>query len=105
MKDSTGRTYEVRPIGPRVLIKRLSADERSKGGIIIPDTAKERPTRGEVLAVGAGRILDNGERVDIPLKRGDHVIFAAYAGVEVKIEGETCVVIHEDDLLAKVDTE
>ncbi len=90
----------LRPLGDRVIVKPLEEEETKKAGLYIPDTAKEKPVRGEVVAVGNGKILDNGTRVPIDVKQGQKVIFAKYGGTEVKIEGETLVILSERDLLA-----
>jgi chaperonin GroES len=90
----------VRPLGDKVLLKRLEAQERSKGGIVIPDTAKEKPREGRVVSVGTGRRLDDGETVPFQVKKGDRVLFSSYAGTEVKLGGEDFVIMGEDDILA-----
>lgn len=94
---------KLRPLGDRIVIKILSTEEKTKGGILLPDTAKEKPQKGEVLAVGAGRVLKNGERVPLDIKVGDKVFFARYAGTEVKIDGEELMILSERDVLAVVD--
>lgn len=90
---------KIRPLRDRVLVKRLEEEEKSKGGIIIPDTAKEKPMEGEVVAVGKGRVLDDGKVQPIEVKVGDRVLFAKYAGTDVKIGGEDHLVISEDEIL------
>jgi chaperonin GroES len=91
----------VRPLHDRILVQRLEdAEEKSGGGIIIPDTAKEKPQRGKVSAVGNGKTLDDGTRVALEVKKGDQVLFGKYAGTEVKIEGEEYLILREDDILA-----
>jgi chaperonin GroES len=90
----------LRPLGDRVIVKVLEAEEKTKGGIILPDTAKDRPQEGEVVAVGSGRILENGERVPLEVKVGDRVVFSKYGGTEVKIDDEEYLIIRESDLLA-----
>ncbi len=90
----------VKPLADRVVVKVLSGEEKTKGGIVLPDTAKEKPQEGEVIAVGPGRVLDNGQRVVPELKVGDRVIFAKYSGTEVKIEGEDYLILRESDILA-----
>jgi chaperonin GroES len=90
----------VRPLHDRVLVKRAEEDEqKSSAGIIIPDTAKEKPQRGTVVAVGEGKKDDNGKRIPLDVKAGDEVLFGKYAGTEVKIEGEEYLIMHESDLL------
>jgi chaperonin GroES len=90
----------IRPLGEKVLVKRLEADERTAGGIVLPDTAKEKPKRGKVLSVGDGRLLDTGERKPLQVKKGDQVLFSSYAGTEVKVEGEEMTIMDESDILA-----
>lgn len=92
----------VRPLGDRVLIKPLEREERTKSGIVLPDTAKEKPQQGKVLAVGCGRQLENGQKVPLEVKEGDTVIFSKYAGTEIKIEGEEYLILAERDILAIV---
>jgi chaperonin GroES len=89
----------IRPLGERVVIKSLPMDEKTKGGILLPDTAKEKPQKGEVVAVGSGRLLDNGQRVAIDLKVGDQVLYSKYAGNEIKIEDEEYLILRENDVL------
>ncbi|MBO8141671.1 MAG: co-chaperone GroES [Firmicutes bacterium] len=88
------------PLGDRVVVKAIEQEEKTKGGIVLPDTAKEKPQEGEVLAVGSGRLLDNGERVPLEVKVGDRVVFAKYGGTEVKLNGETYIILRESDILA-----
>jgi chaperonin GroES len=90
----------IRPLGEKVLIKRLEADERTAGGIVLPDTAKEKPKRGTVLSVGDGKLLDTGKRQPLQLKKGDQVLFTSYAGTEVKVEGDEMIIMDEGDILA-----
>lgn len=90
----------IRPLGDRVVIKPMEAEETTKGGIILPDTAKEKPQKGKVLAVGSGRILDNGTRVPVDVREGDTVIFSKYGGTEIKLDGEDYLVVGERDILA-----
>jgi len=90
----------IRPLGDRVVIKPMEAEETTKGGIILPDTAKEKPQKGKVLAVGSGRILDNGTRVPVDVREGDTVIFSQYGGTEIKLDGEDYLVVSERDILA-----
>ncbi len=93
----------LRPLGDRVIVKRIEEEEKTKGGIIIPDTAKEKPIEGEVIAVGDGKLLDNGQKVPLEVKKGDRVLFGKYAGTEVKIEGEELLIMREDDVIAVVE--
>jgi chaperonin GroES len=94
---------KLRPLGDKILVKRLEAESKTKSGIVLPDAAKEKPRRGKVLAVGEGRRLDNGERAPAVVKKGDEVIFASYAGTEVKLEGEELMIMSEEDVLAVVE--
>ncbi|ACX51332.1 MULTISPECIES: co-chaperone GroES [Ammonifex] len=89
----------IRPLGDRVVVKPLPAEEVTKGGIVLPDTAKEKPQKGEVVAVGPGRLLENGQRVPIDVKVGDKVLYSKYAGNEVKIDGEEYLILRESDIL------
>ena len=91
---------KMRMLEDRVLVKPLPQEEKTKAGVIIPDTAKERPQKGEVLAVGPGRLLENGQRVEPSVKVGDKVLFGKYAGTEVKIEGEEYIILRESEILA-----
>ncbi len=94
---------KVKPLHDRVLVKRLEEEEKTKGGIIIPDTAKEKPIKGEVVAVGPGRITDDGKRIEMSVKVGDKVMFNKYAGTEIKIEGEEYLIMREDDIVAIIE--
>ena len=94
---------KIRPLNDRILVKRLEEEEKTKGGIIIPDTAKEKPAEGKVIAVGNGRLNDKGERVPVELKVGDRVLFSKYGGTDVKIEGEDYLIMREDDVLGVVE--
>ncbi|MCC6943732.1 MAG: co-chaperone GroES [Thermomicrobiales bacterium] len=93
---------DIRPLGDRVVVRPLQREETTKSGIVLPDTAKEKPQRGEVLAVGAGRLDDDGDRIPMEVKEGDHVLFAKYAGTELKIEEEEYLILSEKDILAIV---
>lgn len=90
----------LKPLNDRVLVKRLEGDERTAGGLYIPDTAKEKPSKGEVIAVGPGKTADDGKRVAMAVKAGDQVLFNKYAGTEIKLEGVEHLVMREDDILA-----
>ena len=92
----------LRPLGDRVVVKPLSREEVTKSGIVLPDTAKEKPQEGSVIAVGPGRVLDNGQRIAMELKVGDRVLFAKYAGTEFKREDEELLILSEKDILAVV---
>ncbi len=91
---------KVRPLHDRVLLKRLEQKEVVKGGIIIPDTAKEKPMEGEVIAVGPGKMMDDGKRAALDVKAGDRVLFGKYAGTEIKIDDEEYVIMREEEILA-----
>ena len=90
---------QVRPLHDRVLVKRVSEEERSKGGIIIPDTAKEKPVQGEVIAVGQGRVNEDGKLRPLDVKKGDRILFGKYAGTEIKIDGDEFLMMREEDIL------
>src|SRR5205809_3654576 len=92
----------LKPLGDRVIVKAKAKEETTRSGIVLPDTASEKPQEGSVLAVGPGRMLDNGKRVEMDVKTGDKVLFAKYAGTEVKLDSEDYLVIRETDLLAVV---
>ncbi|MDQ7824764.1 MAG: co-chaperone GroES [Candidatus Eremiobacteraeota bacterium] len=89
----------VRPLGDRVIIKPTPQDEMTKGGIILPDTAKEKPQQGEVVAAGSGKILENGTKVPMEVKAGDKVLYGKYSGTEIKIEGEEYLIVKESEIL------
>jgi chaperonin GroES len=91
---------KLKPLGDRVVLKIVEQEEKTRGGILLPDTAKEKPQKGEVLAVGTGKMLDNGEKIPLDVKVGDKVIFGRYSGTEVKIEGEEYLIVSERDILA-----
>ncbi len=93
---------QIRPIGDRVVVKPAAKEEVTKSGIVIPDTAKEKPQEGTVIAVGNGRLLDNGDRATIDVREGDRVLFAKYGGTEFKLDGEEYLVLRESDILAVV---
>jgi chaperonin GroES len=95
-------TMTLKPLGDRVVIKPKPKDEMTSSGIVLPDTASEKPQEGSVVSVGPGRVLDNGKHVEIDVKAGDAVLFAKFAGTEVKLEGDEYLVIRESDLLAVV---
>ena len=91
---------KVKPIGDKILLKRLQAEEKTKGGIVLPETAKEKPKEGRVIALGEGKLLDNGQRAPFTVKENDRVLFTSYAGTEVKVEGEEYLILSEDEILA-----
>jgi chaperonin GroES len=90
---------KVRPLHDRILLKRIEEKESIKGGILIPDTAKEKPQEGLVVAVGNGKILENGTKISLEVKEGDHVLFGKYSGTEIKVDGEEYLIVREDDVL------
>jgi chaperonin GroES len=90
---------KIRPLGDRILIKRIKEEDKTKGGIIIPDTAKEKPQEGKVVAVGKGKKTDEGKLIPLDVKAGDKVLFGKYSGSEVRIEGEEHLILREDDIL------
>ncbi|HMI91699.1 MAG TPA: co-chaperone GroES [Polyangiales bacterium] len=93
---------KIRPLQDRVLIKRVAEEEKTKGGIIIPDTAKEKPVEGEVLAVGSGRVQKDGSVRPLDVKKGDRVLFGKYSGTDVKVDGDDAMIMREDDILAVI---
>ena len=94
---------KIRPLHDRVVIKRMEEDRTSLGGIVIPDAAAEKPIKGEIIAVGNGKILENGDIRALDVKAGDRVLFAKYSGTEVKVDGEELLVMKEDDIMAVID--
>ncbi|QJA06069.1 co-chaperone GroES [Thermosulfurimonas marina] len=94
---------KIKPLHDRILVKRLEEEEKTESGIIIPDTAKEKPVMGKVIAVGDGRILENGQKQPLAVKEGDKILFGKYAGTEVKIKGEEYLIMREDDVLAIIE--
>ncbi len=93
---------KIRPLQDRILVKRVEEEDKSKGGIIIPDTAKEKPQEGKVIAAGKGKVAENGKLQPLDVKKGDRVLFSKYAGTEVNIEGEEHLIIREDDVLGVI---
>ena len=91
---------KLRPLNDKLVLKRLEAEEKTKGGIVLPDTAKEKPKEGVVVAVGSGKLLENGERAQVQVKENDRVIFSSYAGTEVKVDGEEFLIVDESEILA-----
>jgi len=94
---------KIRPLQDRILVRRVQEEEKSKGGIIIPDTAKEKPIEGEIVAVGAGKVLDNGKVRALDVKEGDRVLFGKYAGNEIQVEGVEHLILREDEILGVVE--
>jgi chaperonin GroES len=95
-------TTKIRPLQDRVLLKRVQEEQKTKGGIIIPDTAKEKPVEGEVVAVGNGKVLDDGTVRPLGVKTGDRVLFGKYSGTEIKLDGQEHLIVREDDILGVV---
>jgi chaperonin GroES len=94
---------KIRPLGDKVLVKRLEAQEKTAGGIVLPDSAKEKPKRGTVQAVGDGKLLDSGERSKLQVAKGNQVLFTSYAGTEIRVDGEELLILDESDILAIIE--
>ena len=94
---------KLRPLGGNILVKRVEAETKTKSGIFLPDSAKEKPKRGTILAIGDGKVLDNGDKAKFTVKKGDEILFTSYAGTELKIDGEEVLIMSEDDVLAVVE--
>lgn len=92
----------VKPLGDKILVKRLEAEEMTKGGIVLPDSAKEKPKEGRVIEVGPGKVLDDGSRSAMQIKKNDRILFTSYAGTEIKVDGVEYLIMSEDDVLAVV---
>lgn len=92
----------IKPLGDKVIVRRVDAEEKTAGGIVLPDTAKEKPKRGIVMAVGNGRLLDDGTRSEMQVKKNDEVVFTSYAGTEIKVDGEEYMIMDESDILGIV---
>ncbi|MHC4061825.1 MAG: co-chaperone GroES [Planctomycetota bacterium] len=91
---------KIRPLADKVLVQRLEAENRTSGGIVLPDTAKEKPQRGKIMSVGDGKLLDDGTRKEMQVKKGDIVLFTSYAGTEIKIDGKEYLIMDESDIMA-----
>ncbi len=102
MATASATTLQLKPLADRVVVKKLEAEEKTAGGIVLPDTAKEKPQQGEVLAVGPGRLDEKGARVPMEVKKDDKVLFAKYSGTEVKIDGVEYLILSERDILAVI---
>jgi chaperonin GroES len=98
-----GEAMNIRPLHDRLIVKRMEEEERTKGGIIIPDNAKEKPQQGEVVAVGSGKVLDDGKRSPLEIKKGDRVLFGKYSGSEIKIDGNEYLMMKEEDILGIIE--
>jgi len=101
-KTSKPTTKKIRPLGDRVLVQRLEAEQRTAGGILLPESAKEKPKEGKVIAIGEGKLLDDGKRSTFSVKVGDTILFSAYAGTEVKFGGDEYLIMREEDILGIV---
>ena len=95
---------KIRPLQDRVIVKRVEEEEKTKGGIIIPDTAKEKPIEGKVIAAGKGKVREDGKIQPLDVKKGDRILFGKYAGTEIKIEGEEHLIMREDDILGVIES-
>ena len=93
---------KIKPLGDKILVERLEAEEKTSGGIVLPDSAKEKPKEGKVIAVGEGKLLENGERASFQVKKGDHILFSSYAGTEITVDGTEYLVMAEEDVLAVI---
>ncbi len=93
----------IRPLDDRVVIEPLEAEEKTQGGIVLPDSAKEKPTKGKVISVGEGKLLDSGKRAQLLVKKGDKVLYGKYAGTEISVGGKDYLILKENDILAKID--
>ena len=94
---------KIKPLGDHILIRRVEPEEKTKGGIVLPDTAKEKPKEGIVLALGDGRLMDDGKRIPFQVKVEDRVLFSSYAGTEIKVQGEDLLLVREDEILAVIE--
>ena len=101
MATKVKSTTKLRPLGDRIVVKPIEREEVTKGGIVLPDTAKEKPQEGQIIAVGPGKLTDEGTRIAMDVKVGDKVIYAKYAGTEVEIDNEKLLIMHESDIMAK----
>jgi chaperonin GroES len=94
---------KIRPLGDKVLVERVEAESKTAGGIVLPDTAKEKPQRGRVVSVGEGKMLENGTRKEVQVKKGDVVLFTSYAGTEIKVESKEFLIMDESDIMAVIE--
>ena len=94
---------KIKPLADKALIKRLEAEETTKGGIVLPDSAQEKPRRGKIISIGEGKLLDNGERSKLQVKVGDEVLFSSYGGTEIKVDGQEYLIMEENDIMAVID--
>lgn len=91
---------KIKPLGDKIVVERVEAEEKTSGGIVLPDTAKEKPKEGKVIAVGEGKLLDSGKRAEFQVKKGDRILFGSYAGTEITVDGKEYLVMPEEDVLA-----
>jgi chaperonin GroES len=103
MSTKTKTKMNIRPLGDRVLVQRVEAESKTAGGILLPESAKEKPKEGKVIAIGEGRTLDNGERSKLTVKKGDRILFSSYAGTEVKYLGDEYLIMREEDILGIIE--
>ena len=103
MATKTKVKASIRPLGDRVLVRRLEAEDKTAGGILLPESAKEKPKEGVIVAIGEGRTLDNGERSTFSVKKGNRILFTAYGGTEVKYDGQEFLIMREDDILGVIE--
>ena len=103
MATKTKAKLNLRPLGDRVILQRAEAEEKTAGGILLPESAKDKPKQGKIVACGEGRVLDNGDRLKMNVKVGDRVLFSSYAGTEIKHDGEEYLIMSESDILAIID--
>lgn len=103
MATKTKAKASIRPLGDRVLVRRLEAEDKTAGGILLPESAKEKPKEGVIVAIGEGRTLDNGERSTFSVKKGNRILFTAYGGTEVKYDGQEYLIMREDDILGVIE--
>lgn len=94
---------KIVPLDDRIVVQQMEAEERTAGGIVIPDSAKEKPQKGKVIATGEGRVADDGKRIPVSVKKGDVILYAKYGGTEIKVEGKDLLILRESDILAKVE--
>lgn len=102
MAEKSALATRIQPLGDRIVVRPIRKEEVTKGGIVLPDTAKEKPQEGEVIAVGPGKLTDDGKRLEMEVKEGDKVVYAKYAGTEIKIDEEELLILRESDILAKI---
>jgi chaperonin GroES len=103
MVDAVLTKVKIRPLGDRVLVKALEKDKQERGGLIIPDTAKEKPQEGEIIAAGKGKTTDDGKLIPIEVKVGDKILYGKYSGTEIKIDGDEYLIMHQEDILGILD--